>query len=189
MGRTDGATKPIIIASILAIIMCFLPWWTMFIEADISGEITYLTLNFNPIYGAFTMLAALVSNATSFWSTLLGTGTLSLGTASDTLYLVAVIIVIVGGVIGIIGFGKKKITIVAGIVVIAGALLFILFLYMGLQITGINMDFFTNNDLNPIWGTYNPGSNFDYSFGMSFGAIGALITGIAILILSAKADD
>jgi len=190
LGRNDGATKPIIIACIIAIVACFIPWWSIFMEINVSNELTYIALSANPFYSGFAMMTALIGNDSAWWAILLAGSAFSFGTAGNIAYMIAVIITLVGAIIGIIGLGKKNITILAGILVIAGALLYLLFLYMSLQLTGVDMTFFTDHGLNPMWGSYTD-TFFDirYTYGLSVGCIMALVTGVAILVLSAKAKD
>ena len=190
MGRYDGAKKPVIIACIIVIIMCLIPWWSIFMEINVSDELTYLALSVNPFYSGFAFLGALIGNDSGWWAILLSGSAFSFGTGGHMAYLIAVIVSLIGAIIGIIGMGKKNITIVAGLLVLAGALLYMLFLYMGFQLTGVDMTFFTDNGVNPMWGTYTD-TTFDirYTFGISIGCIVTLITGVVILFLSAKAND
>ncbi|MHA1798868.1 MAG: hypothetical protein ACTSVY_10530 [Candidatus Helarchaeota archaeon] len=194
MGRGGDSTKLIIITAIIAIIACFLPWWMLISEAvPSSGDRTYSLFFSNPFQGNYLLQTLFFTANSSFLDILAINGSfIDTSITANNLLLMPVIISLVGGFVGIFSIGKKKIALVAGLLVIIGALLYVLFINFGILPAGVNITGFQDANLNPIFGTYDRssvGTNFNHFFGISIGCIMALIAGIIMVIASFKGKD
>ncbi|MBD3228740.1 MAG: hypothetical protein GF329_11195 [Candidatus Lokiarchaeota archaeon] len=190
-----SSKKITIIASLLIIIACFLPWWGLictFIPS--SGERSYAFFISNPFFDSFVKVLVMYTEGsfTAAPSTILSGFTDTSFVAPFPL-LLAVIIALIGGVIGLISFGNKKIAIVGSLVVLVGVILFIIFIATGTIPGGIDPTYFTDNGLNAFFGSFTRDvllfHNANDLFGISFGPILALVGGLALLYGGFKGND
>jgi hypothetical protein len=185
--RSDTTSKRIILASIIVIISCFLPWWGLFSEfIPNSGENAYIIFVSNPFFDSFLKVFFFGQDTFDLTNGLSG----FVGdNAASIVLLVAVIITLVGGALGIISLGNKKIALIAAGLVLVGVLIYIICLAVG-QLPGlVNPEYFTDNGLNPIFGTHVRSVLFGKTsdtFGINIGPILAGLAGLALLILAFK---
>lgn len=186
--RSDTTSKRIILASIIVIISCFLPWWGLITEyMPSSGDSSYVIFISNPMLDSFLKffffgpeVNLTLALALDFYSP---------DATASILLLIALIITLVGGALGIISLGNKKVALIAAALVLVGVLLYIIFLAVG-QLPGfMDPNYFSDNGLNPIFGTHIRDFGADKAsdtFGISAGPIIAALSGLVLLILAFK---
>lgn len=185
----DTTSKRIIAVSIIVIISCFLPWWVLFSEyIPGSGESSYLVFISNPFLDSFVKFFYFGPEINLF-SSMLHLNFYKSDAAASIVLLIAAIITLIGGVIGIISLGNKKIVLIAAAIVLVGVLIYLIGLAVG-ELPGlIDPTYFSDNGLNPIFGTHIRDFGVDEAsdtFGISFGPIIAGLAGLALLILGLK---
>lgn len=186
--RLDSTSKRIILASIVVILSCFLPWWGLFSEyIPNSGDSSYLIFISNPILDSFLKFIFIgpevnltLALALDFYSA---------DATASILLLIALIITLIGGALGIISLGNKKVALIAAALVLVGVLMYIIFLAVG-QFPGfIDPEYFSDNELIPIFGTHIRDFGLDKAsdtFGISAGPIIAGLSGLVLLYLAFK---
>jgi len=193
MGRGADISKTVIVAAALGIIACFLPWWWLFGEAvPNSGDSSYLIYLGNPFSGNYINLLSIYTQDGSWINTIISNATfLDPDVGANMFLLVAVIVSLIGGVIGVISLGKNKtVGIVGGVILLAGAALYILFISLGNVHPGIKATFFTDNNLNYLAGQGAQDiflfGTFNFFYSISFGCFICLGSGIVVIIASAR---
>ncbi len=181
----SDTTKWIILSSILVIISCFLPWWGLFCEyIPISGSSSYIFFLSNPFFDNFVKVIFIGPSTFDLDDGL--TNVFNGGQAASIILLIGVIITLIGGALGIISLGNKKIALIGAALVFAGIIIYIIGLLLGELPGMINPTYFTENELSPIFGkhirTINIFNKASDTFGVSIGLILAAIGGTGLLI-------
>ncbi|MDD1778250.1 MAG: hypothetical protein LUQ65_08785 [Candidatus Helarchaeota archaeon] len=186
--------RAIAIAALLVIIASFLPWWWLFSEAIPSGaDKTYGIFLSNPFFGNFFQMFYIFSENSSVLDLLTVHGSfVDLSITAPITLLIAVIISLIGGIIGLISLGKRKIAALGGLLVVLGVILYIVFVATGSMPGGVSLSYLNSEGLNPLLGTFNRselGTQYNHFFGIAIGCILALIGGLALLFSGLKGKD
>ena len=186
--------KAIVIAAILVMLSCFLPWWWLFSEAIPSGaDKTYGIFLSNPFSGNFFQMFYIFSENSSILDLLTVHGSfLDLNITAPITLLIAVIISLIGGIIGLISLGKRKVAAVGGLLVVLGVILYIVFVVTGTVPGGVSLSYLNSEGLNPLFGTFDRnvlGTQYNHIFGISIGCIMALIFGLVLLFSGLSGKD
>ncbi|MHA1265357.1 MAG: hypothetical protein ACTSRS_09005 [Candidatus Helarchaeota archaeon] len=187
-------TRWIPIAALLVIIACFLPWWGLFSEAIPSGyDKTYTLFLSTPLFGDYqTLITVYTANSNVFDLFVINTGFLDRSIPASVELLIAVIISLLGGVVGLLSFRRKKGALIGGVLAIVGVALYMVFITMGILPAGVDASYFESQGLNPLFGTFTrnpPGTTYNHLFGLSIGCIGALVFGVILFLSAFKGKD
>ncbi|MHA1249994.1 MAG: hypothetical protein ACTSRP_08405 [Candidatus Helarchaeota archaeon] len=149
--------KIVIISAILIILSCFLPWWNLFCEViPDSGDRSYALFISNPLFDSYIKIFITYTNDSSIiQGDLILQGVLDSNYTAQIPLLICVIVTLIGGIIGLISFGKKKIILISGLIALLGVILYIIFMATGTEPSGIDPNYFTDNNLVPIFGTFS----------------------------------
>ena len=177
-------TKMIVITALLVIVACFLPWWVlMSVAIPSTGDKSYSLFLSNPFYGDFQVYLYMYTAGSSVIDIVFIHGSfLDINVPASAFLLVAIIIALAGGVLGVLSTGKKKVALISSILVILGPVLYLIFILIGTLPGGVNASYFESQGLNPLFGTFDR-SVFTTNFNHYFGAIGCILTLILGVIL------
>ena len=188
-GEYISLSKGVLFLSFLILIACFLPWWTL---CTTSGTVTYLVISI-PFFQNWHIELLFVPIGTGIIPGNPGTldGLINWNIQGSFYPILAVIISLLGGILGILSFGKKEITRIAGALVVAGTLIYIILIAFRILPPGVDATFYTSEGITPLFGiiTSNIAPQFQHIFGVSLGCYLTLCFGILLILISYKSSD
>lgn len=117
---------------------------------------------------------------------------LDLTLATENLHLIPLGITLAGGVFGLISFGKRKPAAIAAVIVLAGTVLYMVFLLMDILPSGVLGDVVSTEGYSPLLGSYLEDLivlEINHTWGVSVGCYGALFFGLLVLVGAIRARD